>query len=86
MGVYVFEEKIKRGKGRVAIQKIGTDDNEEPAITGGYIFKKDHMDRVEMGSSNQGGMPMGGHGGFSGSRRHIGGKGFSADHPRYANP
>ncbi|MBI3417012.1 MAG: CotH kinase family protein [Verrucomicrobia bacterium] len=66
-GVYVFEEKIKRGKSRVDVEKLGPDDNAEPNVTGGYIFKKDHLDNVEMGSQNGGGMPMGG-GGFSGSR------------------
>ena len=41
-GVYVFEEKIKRGAGRVNIEKLGPSDRTEPAISGGYIFKKDH--------------------------------------------
>ena len=41
-GVYVFEEKIKRGKDRVNIQKLTPEDNSEPNITGGYIFKRDH--------------------------------------------
>src|SRR6266849_6566052 len=42
LGVYVFEERIKRGKERVNIAKLQPSDNLEPAITGGYIFKKDH--------------------------------------------
>src|SRR6185295_17227161 len=41
-GVYVFEEKITRGKDRVNIAKLGPTDNAEPAISGGYIFKRDH--------------------------------------------
>ena len=53
-GVYVFEERIKRGKSRVDIAKLKPEDGAEPAITGGYIFKKDHTD--------QGGGPMGGEG------------------------
>ena len=53
-GVYVFEERVKRGKERVNIAKLKPDDNAEPNITGGYIFKKDHVD--------QGGGPMGGEG------------------------
>ena len=53
-GVYVFEERIKRGKSRVDISKLKADDDSEPRITGGYIFKKDHTD--------QGGGPMGGEG------------------------
>lgn len=67
VGVYVFEEKIKRGKNRVNIQKLEKDDNAEPNVTGGFIFKKDHLDTVEMGGGGNGGWPMGG-GGFSGSR------------------
>jgi hypothetical protein len=46
-GVYVFEEKIKRGKNRVDIAKLGPDENTEPNVSGGYIFKKDHLDEVE---------------------------------------
>jgi hypothetical protein len=53
-GVYVFEERVKRGKERVDIAKLKPDDDSEPRITGGYIFKKDHTD--------QGGGPMGGEG------------------------
>ena len=45
MGVYVFEEKIKRAKERVHIAKLGPEDSKEPEISGGYIFKKDHLDR-----------------------------------------
>jgi hypothetical protein len=44
-GVYVFEEKIKRGPNRVNVAKLTPEDNSEPAITGGYIFKRDHMER-----------------------------------------
>ncbi|MEY2410884.1 MAG: hypothetical protein QOF48_3554 [Verrucomicrobiota bacterium] len=53
-GVYVFEERIKRGKARVDIAKLKADDDAEPRISGGYIFKKDHTD--------QGAGPMGGEG------------------------
>jgi hypothetical protein len=42
MGVYVLEEKIKRSPARINIQKLGTNDNSLPALTGGYVFKKDH--------------------------------------------
>jgi hypothetical protein len=44
VGVYVLEEKIKRGKERVNIKKLTPDDNTEPAISGGYILKRDHTD------------------------------------------
>src|SRR6266404_3406072 len=47
LGVYVFEEKIKRGKNRVDIEKLRPEDNTEPNITGGYIIKKDHSDQVD---------------------------------------
>src|SRR5205823_12906657 len=46
LGVYVFEEKIKRSKERVDIAKLGPEDAKEPEISGGYIFKKDHLDRM----------------------------------------
>jgi hypothetical protein len=52
MGVYVFEEKIKRDKARVDIARLEPGDSNEPEITGGYIFKKDHLER-----SHGGGMP-----------------------------
>jgi CotH kinase protein/Chitobiase/beta-hexosaminidase C-terminal domain len=52
VGVYVFEEKIKRGKARVNIQKLTPEDNTEPNITGGYIFKRDH-------TTQPGDMPFG---------------------------
>ncbi len=47
LGVYVLLEKIKRSKDRVNIQNLGPADNEEPAITGGYILKKDHDDKPD---------------------------------------
>ena len=43
LGVYVFEEKIKRAKDRVNITALKPEDNAEPNITGGYIFKRDHI-------------------------------------------
>jgi len=46
VGVYVLEEKVKRSEHRVNIQKISPEDKAEPAITGGYIFKKDHLEEV----------------------------------------
>ena len=47
LGIYIFEEKIKRGKNRVAIEKLTPQDISEPNISGGYIIKKDHSDRVD---------------------------------------
>jgi hypothetical protein len=48
MGIYALEEKIKRSPDRVDIEKLGPQDNAEPAITGGYIFKKDHLEKVGL--------------------------------------
>ncbi len=56
-GVYVFEEKIKRDKNRVNIAKLKPDENSEPRITGGYIFKKDHVGDVGLAIT---GDPLGG--------------------------
>ena len=59
MGVYVLEEKVKRGKQRVDVAKLGPDDAKEPEISGGYVFKKDHLDRAGGGmpTPNELGMP-----------------------------
>ncbi len=40
-GVYVFTEKIKRDKNRVAIAELNPDENEGDDLTGGYILKFD---------------------------------------------
>jgi hypothetical protein len=55
LGIYVFEEKIKRGKNRVAIEKLTPQDITEPNISGGYIIKKDHTDQIDDPNS---GIPM----------------------------
>lgn len=46
VGVYVLEEKIKVAPHRVAIHKMSAKDNAEPEITGGYLFKKDHLEKA----------------------------------------
>ncbi len=46
-GVYVLAEKVKRGDHRVSLHKLAPTNNTEPEISGGYIFKKDHLDEVE---------------------------------------
>lgn len=51
VGVYSFMEKIKRDKNRVDITRIAPDDNSEPEITGGYIFKIDRPDPGDSGFS-----------------------------------
>ncbi len=48
-GVYVLVERIKWAEGRVEIEKINPDDNQEPEITGGYIFKRDRLNPGESG-------------------------------------
>jgi len=48
-GVYVFEEKIKRGKDRVDVAPLLPSDSTEPEITGGYIIKKDRLDPGDSG-------------------------------------
>jgi hypothetical protein len=55
VGVYVFEERLKRDAKRVDIAKLKPGDDAEPAITGGYIFKKDHTDQA-MGPAGGEGM------------------------------
>ena len=44
LGVYVLTEKIKRDDNRVDITKLLPEENSEPEITGGYIFKRDRVD------------------------------------------
>ena len=44
MGVYVFMEKLKRDKNRIAIKKLENDDLDSINISGGYIIKVDKSD------------------------------------------
>ena len=48
-GVYVLEEKIKIGKGRVNIERAGADDLKAPEVTGGYLLKYDRVGPGESG-------------------------------------
>src|SRR6185295_17567894 len=57
-GVYVFEEKVTRGKSRVDIAKLEPSGLREPEITGGYIFKKDHSGRSDRKKLEAGGPPQ----------------------------
>lgn len=41
MGVFVFLEKVKRGKNRVNIDKLASDELTGDVVTGGYILKLD---------------------------------------------
>lgn len=40
-GIYVLLEKIKIDNNRVDVARLGSANNSEPEITGGYVFKKD---------------------------------------------
>jgi len=42
-GIYVLMERIKRGKHRVNIERLYAEDDSEPEISGGYIFKRDSL-------------------------------------------
>ncbi len=46
-GVFVLVERIKFSKQRLNVEPVQPGDNTEPAITGGYLFKRDHSDRYE---------------------------------------
>jgi len=46
-GIYVLEERIKRGSERVDIDKLEAEQTNAPAITGGYLFKVDLPDPDE---------------------------------------
>ena len=48
-GLYVLEEKIKVGKHRVAIDRVGPDDLKPPEVTGGYLVKSDRLGPGESG-------------------------------------
>jgi hypothetical protein len=87
MGVFVLEEKIKRSTNRVNIAKLGTNDNAEPNITGGYIFKKDHLDEFRNVDPTWDGRPNFG-GGNSGLRYGYptGPGGFPADSHGFQAP
>lgn len=50
-GVYVLEEKIKVAPHRVALRKLSPKDEAEPEITGGYLFKKDHLEKATAASA-----------------------------------
>lgn len=43
-GIYVLEEKIKRGANRVDIAKLKPEDTTGSELTGGYIFSADYQD------------------------------------------
>jgi hypothetical protein len=87
MGVFVLEEKVKRGTNRVNIARLSTNDTAEPNLTGGYIFKKDHMDEFRNVEPSWDGRPSFG-GGNSGQRYGYptGPGGFPADPRGFLSP
>jgi CotH kinase protein/Lamin Tail Domain/Chitobiase/beta-hexosaminidase C-terminal domain len=48
-GIYVLEEKIKVGKHRVDIDRLGPADVKRPEVTGGYLLKIDRLGPNEAG-------------------------------------
>jgi hypothetical protein len=61
-GIYVIEEKIKRGKDRVDVDVLEPELTNAPAVTGGYITKFDSVDSDER-TFLAGGIPPGPDGG-----------------------
>lgn len=47
-GVYVFMEKLKRGKDRIDINKLNDDENSGDDLTGGYIIKIDKLSSSDV--------------------------------------
>jgi len=48
-GIYVLEEKIKIGRHRVNIDRLGAEDLKPPQVTGGYLLKFDRLGPGEGG-------------------------------------
>jgi hypothetical protein len=48
-GIFVLEEKIKVGRHRVAIDRLGPEDLKPPEVTGGYLLKLDRLGPGEGG-------------------------------------
>src|SRR4029453_4207420 len=55
MGVYIFMEKNKQGKDRIDVHGMSPQDNAEPAVTGGYVMKRDRT------GGGGGALPRGGY-------------------------
>ena len=47
-GVFIFEEKIKKDKNRVPVDKMSSADIADPNVTGGYIFSIDDIDSGDV--------------------------------------
>jgi hypothetical protein len=57
-GLYVLIEKIKRAKSRVNIARLRPSDTNEPAVTGGYLLKKDRFKQGDRGFQTPRGIAM----------------------------
>jgi len=57
LGVYVLEERIKIGKHRIDVEELSPGDVSPAALSGGYVFKKDHGDNGDNAPMNAGGYP-----------------------------
>jgi len=53
-GLYVLEEKIKAGRNRVNIDRVGPEDLKPPQVTGGYVLKFDRFGPGESGFGSGG--------------------------------
>jgi len=62
VGIYIFMEKIKRGKDRVDVEKLEPWDSTEPQISGGYMLKIDRRDPGDSGFRTARGNPTYGDG------------------------
>ncbi|UCD51442.1 MAG: lamin tail domain-containing protein [Phycisphaerales bacterium] len=62
VGIYIFMEKIKRGKDRVDVEKLEPWDSTEPQISGGYMLKIDRRDPGDSGFRTSRGNPTYGDG------------------------
>jgi hypothetical protein len=58
-GVYVLVEKVKAGPDRVAVAGMEPDDLQEPAITGGYVLKRDRFDANDQVLNTTRGVQLG---------------------------
>lgn len=53
-GVYALTEKISRDEDRVAVDRLFPEHGQEPAVSGGYIFKIDRADPGDSGFNGAG--------------------------------
>ena len=53
-GVYALIEKISRDEDRVAVDRLFPEHGQEPAVSGGYIFKIDRADPGDSGFNGAG--------------------------------